>query len=118
RMGAAAGPAVRVLPPEGPPVAVGRPHHAPRLPRVMVYGPYGVQPAEPLELWHSPPFEPEVRDGKVYGRGACDDKAGVLTAMHAVEAYTATGAMPPLNVTFLIEGDRKSTRLNSSHVKI
>ena len=107
RMERAGVPDVRVLPTSGHPVVVGRLHHDPSLPTVIVYGHYDVQPAEPLELWHSPPFEPEVRDGKVYGRGACDDKAGVLTAMHAVEAYTATGAMPPLNVTFLIEGEEE-----------
>ncbi len=98
---------VRTLPTAGHPVVVGRLHHDPSLPTVIFYGHYDVQPAEPLELWQSPPFEPEVRDGKVYGRGACDDKAGVLTAVQAVEAYLATGAKPPVNVTFLIEGEEE-----------
>src|SRR5690606_32364295 len=57
--------------------------------------------------WLSPPFEPEVRDGKLFGRGACDDKAGVLTAVQAVEAYLAAGAKPPVNVTFLVEGEEE-----------
>src|SRR5690606_9672118 len=79
-------PDVRTLATGGHPVVVGRLHHDPQLPTVIVYGHHDVQPAEPLELWHSPPFEPEVRDGMVYGRGSCDDKAGVLTAIQAVEA--------------------------------
>ncbi len=98
---------VRTLPTAGHPVVVGRLHHDPSLPTVVFYGHYDVQPAEPLELWTSPPFEPEVRDGKLYGRGSCDDKAGVLTAVQAVEAFTATGAKPPVNVTFLIEGEEE-----------
>jgi len=98
---------VRTLPTAGHPVVVGRLHHDPSLPTVIFYGHYDVQPPEPLELWTSPPFEPEVRDGKVYGRGACDDKAGVLTAVQAVEAYLASGAKLPVNVTFLIEGEEE-----------
>src|SRR5690606_12450219 len=91
-------PDVRVLETAGHPVVVGRLHHAPSKPTVIIYGHYDVQPAEPLELWVSPPFSPEVRDGKVYGRGSCDDKAGVLTAIQAVQAFTATAQMPPVNV--------------------
>lgn len=100
-------PDVRVLETAGHPVVVGRLHHDPSKPTVIIYGHYDVQPAEPLELWASPPFSPEVRDGKVYGRGSCDDKAGVLTAIQAVQAFTATGQMPPVNVTFLIEGEEE-----------
>lgn len=98
---------VRILPTAGHPVVVGRLHHDPSLPTVIFYAHYDVQPAEPLELWKSPPFEPEVRDGKVYGRGTCDDKAGVLTVVQAVEAFLATGSKPPVNVTFLIEGEEE-----------
>lgn len=98
---------VRTLPTAGHPVVVGRLHHDPALRTVVIYGHYDVQPPEPLELWTSPPFEPEQRDGRLYGRGACDDKAGVLIAIQAVEAYVKSGSRPPVNVTFLIEGEEE-----------
>ncbi|HET8985764.1 MAG TPA: dipeptidase, partial [Trueperaceae bacterium] len=98
---------VRILPTKGHPVVVGRLHHDPALRTVIVYGHYDVQPPEPLELWNSPPFEPVQRDGRLYGRGASDDKAGVLIAIQAIEAYLASGSMPPVNVTFLIEGEEE-----------
>ena len=98
---------VRSIETPGFPVVHATLHHDPALPTVIVYGHYDVQPVEPLELWDSPPFEPEIRDGKVYGRGASDDKAGVLTAIQAVEAYTADGGLPPVNLTFLIEGEEE-----------
>ncbi len=98
---------VRTLPTSGHPVVVGRLHHDPTKPTVIVYAHYDVQPPEPLELWTSPPFEPEVRDGKLYGRGSCDDKAGVLTVVQAIEAFLASGEMPPVNVTFLFEGEEE-----------
>ncbi|HEX7000948.1 MAG TPA: dipeptidase, partial [Trueperaceae bacterium] len=100
-------PDVRTLETAGHPVVMGRLHHDTSKPTVIIYGHYDVQPAEPLELWDSPPFSPEVRDGKIYGRGSCDDKAGVLTAIQAVQAFTDTGEMPPVNVTFLIEGEEE-----------
>lgn len=100
-------PDVRTLETAGHPVVVGRLHHDAAKPTVIVYAHYDVQPAEPLELWLSPPFEPEVRDGKVYGRGTCDDKSGLLTVIQAVEAFMSTGAMPPVNVTFLFEGEEE-----------
>ena len=107
RLGRAGFTEVRTSDTPGHPVVFARWHHDPDLPTVIFYGHYDVQPVEPLELWDSPPFEPEIRDGKVYGRGASDDKAGVLTAIQAVEAYTAAGGVPPVNVTFLIEGEEE-----------
>src|SRR5690606_23975373 len=98
---------VRTLATAGHPVVVGRLHHDPALRTVVIYGHYDVQPPEPLGLWDSPPFEPEQRDGRLYGRGASDDKAGVLIAIQAVEAYLVSGSMPPVNVTFLIEGEEE-----------
>jgi len=100
-------PDVRIMPTAGHPVVVGRWHAAPGAPTVVIYGHYDVQPPEPLELWNSPPFEPEVRDGKLYGRGASDDKAGVLSALYAVEASAAATGAPPLNVTFMFEGEEE-----------
>lgn len=100
-------PEAQVMPTAGYPVVVGRWHAAPGAPTVIVYGHYDVQPPEPLELWQSPPFQPELRDGKLYGRGASDDKAGVLTAIQAVEAAASATGAPPINVTFLIEGEEE-----------
>lgn len=100
-------PEVTVVPTAGHSAVVGRWHAAPGAPTVIVYGHYDVQPPEPLELWETPPFEPTLRDGKLYGRGACDDKAGVLTAIHAVEALAAATGAPPVNVTFFFEGEEE-----------
>lgn len=107
RLGRAGFTEVRSIETPGFPVVVARLHHDPELPTVVVYGHYDVQPVEPLELWDSEPFEPEIRDGKIYGRGASDDKGGVLIAIQAVEAYTADGGLPPVNLTFLIEGEEE-----------
>ncbi len=84
-------------------------------PRFVVYGHYDVQPAEPLELWKSPPFEPQVRDGALYGRGACDNKGQNLAHLKAVEAYLKTGIELPCDLTFVIEGEEEvgSTSLAS-----
>ncbi|MFA5595600.1 MAG: dipeptidase [Trueperaceae bacterium] len=100
-------PDVNIMPTAGYPVVVGRWHAAPGAPTVVIYGHYDVQPPEPLELWKSAPFEPELRDGKLYGRGASDDKAGVLSAVYAVEAAAAATGAPPINVTFMFEGEEE-----------
>ncbi len=108
RLARAGVPEVRTMETPGHPVVVGRWQVDPTLPTVIVYGHYDVQPPDPLELWRSAPFEPEVRDGKVYGRGASDDKGGVLIAIQAVEALArANGGAPGINVTFLIEGEEE-----------
>lgn len=78
----------------------------PGKPTLAIYGHYDVQPPDPLEEWRTPPFEPTVRDGRVYARGACDNKGQVLAGIHAVEAAFASGA-PPLNLRFLIEGEEE-----------
>jgi len=75
-------------------------------PTVLVYGHYDVQPAEPLELWDSPPFEPEVRDGKIYARGADDDKGQLFMHMKAFEMMNALGTLT-CNVKFMIEGEEE-----------
>ncbi len=80
----------------------------PAAPTILFYGHYDVQPVDPLNLWHSPPFEPQVRAGAVYARGAGDDKGQVMLALKAVESMlTAEGALP-VNIKFLIEGDEES----------
>ena len=73
----------------------------------MVYGHYDVQPAEPFELWDSPPFEPTVKGDSLYGRGASDNKGQHFAHLKAVEAYLKTGTPLPCDVTFLLEGEEE-----------
>jgi len=80
---------------------------APGKPTVLVYGHYDVQPPDPLDEWTSPPFEPTVRDGNIYARGATDDKGQTFAIIKAFEALLAQGA-PPVNVRFVIEGQEES----------
>jgi acetylornithine deacetylase/succinyl-diaminopimelate desuccinylase-like protein len=76
-------------------------------PHFMVYGHYDVQPAEPLDLWKSPPFEPRVANGVLFGRGTSDDKGQALAHLKAVEAYLKTGTPLPCDITFVIEGEEE-----------
>ena len=77
-------------------------------PTVLVYGHYDVQPPDPYELWETPPFEPTVRNGKVYARGATDDKGQFITHVFGVEAYLKTKGDLPIQVKFLVEGEEES----------
>ena len=82
-------------------------HAGPERPTVLIYGHYDVQPVDPLDLWETPPFEPTVRDGKLFARGASDDKGQTFVHLKAVEALlAATGALP-VNVKFLLEGEEE-----------
>ncbi|MFA5026975.1 MAG: M20/M25/M40 family metallo-hydrolase, partial [Candidatus Methylomirabilota bacterium] len=81
--------------------------HAPGKPTVLIYGHYDVQPAEPLELWTSGPFEPTVRKNALYARGAVDDKGQVFMHLKALEAHLMTGGRLPVNVKLLIEGEEE-----------
>jgi acetylornithine deacetylase/succinyl-diaminopimelate desuccinylase-like protein len=78
----------------------------PSLPTVLVYGHYDVQPADPLELWTSPPFEPVIKDGKIYARGACDDKGQMYMHVKAFELMMRTNTLT-CNVKFMIEGEEE-----------
>src|ERR1043166_9323568 len=80
----------------------------PKLPSLTIYGHYDVQPPDPLDLWISPPFEPTVRDGRVFARGSADNKGNHMAAIKAVEYARAAGG-PPINVRFLIEGEEEIT---------
>ncbi len=95
-----------VIPTDGHPVVYAEKIIDPSLPVVMVYGHYDVQPAEPLELWKSPPFEPEIRDGKIWGRGADDDKGQLFMHVKAFE-YLVNNDKLPCNVKFMIEGEEE-----------
>jgi acetylornithine deacetylase/succinyl-diaminopimelate desuccinylase-like protein len=82
--------------------------HAPGKPTVLCYGHYDVQPPDPLELWKNPPFEPSIRDGNIYARGACDDKGQMYMHIKAVEVLRAGhGGKLPVNLKFLIEGEEE-----------
>ncbi|MBT31220.1 MAG: peptidase dimerization domain protein [Thalassobius sp.] len=78
-----------------------------KLPTVLVYGHYDVQPADPLNLWTTPPFEPEIRNGKIYARGACDDKGQTYMHVKAFETMMKNGALP-CNIKFMLEGEEES----------
>jgi acetylornithine deacetylase/succinyl-diaminopimelate desuccinylase-like protein len=80
---------------------------------LLIYNHYDVQPPEPLELWESPPFEPTVRDGKLFARGASDDKGEIVTRIHAIEAWQATQGRLPLKIKWLIEGEEE---VGSPHI--
>lgn len=96
----------------GQPIVYGDWLHAEGAPTVIVYGHYDVQPVDPLDLWHSPPFEPVVRDGRMLARGAADDKGQVHMHLRATEALLATRGRLPVNLRFLFEGEEESTSPN------
>lgn len=99
---------VRVLPTDGHPVVYGDWLHAGAdRPTVLIYGHFDVQPPEPLDLWTTPPFAAEVRDDKMFGRGASDDKGGMFIPIVAAEALLATTGRLPVNVKFFFEGQEE-----------
>lgn len=95
---------VQYLGSETHPVVWGRGPDVPGAPTLLIYGHYDVQPPDPLNEWTSPPFEPTVRDGRLYARGAADDKGQVFCLLRAIEAV---GHSPPVNFRFLIEGEEE-----------
>jgi len=97
---------VEVCPTAGNPIVYGEKITDPSQPTVLVYGHYDVQPPEPLELWHTPPFEPTIRDGKIFARGACDDKGQMYMHIKAFEVMQNTGGLS-CNVKFMIEGEEE-----------
>ena len=91
---------------DGHPVVYGEKIIDKNLPTVVVYGHYDVQPADPYELWDSPPFEPVIRDEKIYARGACDDKGQMYMHVKALQTMVDTESLP-CNVKFMIEGEEE-----------
>jgi acetylornithine deacetylase/succinyl-diaminopimelate desuccinylase-like protein len=75
---------------------------------IMFYNHYDVQPEEPLELWKSPPFKPEIRDGVIYGRGVSDDKGELVSRLKIIQSYVKTAGEPPCNVKFCFEGEEET----------
>ena len=95
-----------VMPSKGNPVVYAEKTINSKLPTILVYGHYDVMPVEPLDLWKSPPFEPEIRDEKIYARGADDDKGQLFMHVKALEFMVKTGKLP-CNVKFMIEGEEE-----------
>jgi len=79
---------------------------------LLFYNHYDVQPPEPLALWDSPPFEPSLRDGKLYGRGVSDDKAHIVSRLHAIDAILDTEGDLPCNIKFIIEGEEETASVH------
>ena len=113
RLSAAGVENVEVLPTDGHPVVYGDWLHAPGKPTVMIYGHFDVQPVDPVELWTDPPFEPTVREDRVYARGASDDKGNMLAPILAVEALLQSEGAAPVNLKFCFEGQEE---IGSPHI--
>lgn len=107
RLSSAGAENVEVLPTGGHPVVYGDWLHAEGKPTILVYGHFDVQPVDPVELWTHPPFEPTVVDGRVYARGASDDKGNMLAPILAVEALLRNGGAAPVNLKFCFEGQEE-----------
>lgn len=110
--------AVEVIPTKGHPIVFGEKIINPSLPTILVYGHYDVQPADPIDLWHSPAFEPVIKtteihpEGAIFARGACDDKGQFYMHVKAVEAMLSSDELP-CNVKFMIEGEEE---IGSEHL--
>lgn len=102
---------VEVCQTPGHPIVYGEKIIDPSLPTILVYGHYDVQPAVPLELWTTPPFDPTIRNERIYARGACDDKGQVYMHVKAFEAMMKNGELP-CNIKFMIEGEEETGSTN------
>ena len=104
---------VRLIETPGYPVVYGDWLGAPGAPTILFYGHYDVQPVDPLDLWESPPFEPAVREGEIYARGAADDKGQIFMHFKAVEAVMKQAGRLPVNIKFILEGEEE---VGSAHL--
>lgn len=95
-----------IFPTAGHPVVYAEKMVNPALPTVLIYGHYDVQPADPLNLWTTPPFDPTIRDGKIFARGSADDKGQFFMHVKALEIMNRTGQIP-CNLKFIIEGEEE-----------
>jgi len=98
---------VEIFKTEGHPLVYGEWLGAPGKPTILIYGHYDVQPVNPVELWDNPPFEPVIKDNKIYARGATDDKGQMFMHIKSAEAYLKTIGSLPLNIKFIIEGEEE-----------
>ena len=97
----------------GWPFVYGRHRQRPQAPTALLYGHYDVQPPDPLDAWMSPPFEPEIRDGRIWGRGVGDNKGQHLAQLLAIESWLAVTGGLPCNVIVLLEGEEE---IGSPHI--
>jgi acetylornithine deacetylase/succinyl-diaminopimelate desuccinylase-like protein len=100
-------PKVRIIEGDGHPVVWAEGPVMPDRPTLLIYGHYDVQPPDPLDEWTSPPFEPTVREGRLYARGSADDKGQIFCLLKAYEAVLDASRRPPLNVHFIFEGEEE-----------
>src|SRR5437764_1089975 len=98
---------------KGHPIMMARTARRKGWPHFLIYGHYDVQPAEPFELWKSPPFEPRLKGRILFGRGASDNKGQHLAHLDALEGYHATGTELPCDISFLVEGEEE---VGSNHL--
>ncbi|HJR81858.1 MAG TPA: M20/M25/M40 family metallo-hydrolase [Anaerolineales bacterium] len=102
---------VRIMDTPGAPVVFGE-RKGKSDKTLLIYNHYDVQPPEPLELWESPPFEPSLRDGKLYGRGVSDDKGHIVSRLFAIDSILETEGELPCNIKFIIEGEEETASIN------
>ena len=98
---------VEVWPTKGHPAVFAEWNHAPGKPTLLVYGHHDVQPVDPLPEWISPPFEPAIREGRMWGRGVVDDKGQVMIHANAIEAFVKTQSKLPINLKLIVEGEEE-----------
>ena len=110
-----AGLTAQIYPTKGHPIVYGERIQDASLPTVLVYGHYDVQPPDPLNLWTTPAFEPQIRDGKLFARGATDDKGQLFTHLKSIEAWINVTGSLPVNVKVLIEGEEEVGGANLEH---
>ncbi len=96
----------------GHPIVLAKHHAGENKPALLIYGHYDVQPEDPISLWESPPFEPVIRDGNIYARGASDDKGQIYAHIKAVESLLKTEGTIPVNLIFLVEGEEEIASVN------
>jgi len=100
-------PVVTLIEGEGHPIVWAEGPEVPGAPTLLIYGHYDVQPVDPVDEWHTPPFEATVRNGKLFARGTADDKGQVFCLLRAYEAIRDAAGRPPLNVRFILEGEEE-----------
>ena len=110
-----AGLKAQIFPTKGHPIVYGERIQDASLPTILVYGHYDVQPPDPLDLWTTPPFEPQVRDGKLFARGATDDKGQLFTHLKSIAAWVKLNGQLPVNIKVLIEGEEEVGGVNLDH---
>lgn len=101
-------PETRIIPTEGHPLVYAEWLAHDNQPTLLIYGHYDVQPVDPIDEWKTPPFQPTIRDGNIYGRGASDDKAQIMLVLAALEAWATLGGTLPVNVKILLEGEEEA----------